>query len=82
MNKTVRKCVVWAGGLFLLGAIAIVWLPSLYAAIADHSGPTAQAGLNVLDVLLTLIRSSLFPIGAALVGAAVVIQALDGSREP
>jgi hypothetical protein len=38
--------------------------------------PTPQAGLDVVNILLTLIRSTAFPLGAVLIGAAIVIRTL------
>lgn len=38
--------------------------------------------MRVLSVVLTIVRTGLIPLGAALVGAAVVIQALSGEHPP
>ena len=80
MYPTAKKCVIWAVCLFVFGALAMAWSTDLYLLIADRMGANAQVGVAVLTTVLTGLRWSLFPTGAALIGAAVVIQALSGDR--
>ena len=75
MHPTARKCVRWATGLFVVGAVLIVFGPHLFAAIAGRV-PNEGAVLGAVDVTVTLVRWTLMPLGASLVGAAVVIQTL------
>lgn len=83
MHPAAKKCVQWSIGLFVLGAVLMVYLPDLYAAITKVAGANAEVGLNLLDLAFQLVRSTVMPVGAALVGAAVVIQALAGGmRRP
>ena len=82
MDPTAKKCVIWAVGLFILGALAMAWATDLYLLIADRMGANAEVGVAVLTTVLTGLRWSLFPTGAALIGAAVVIQALSTDRDP
>lgn len=80
MHPTAKKCVIWAVCLFVLGALALAWTTDLYMLIADRMGPNAEVGVAVLTTVLQGVRWSLFPTGAALIGAAVVIQALSRDR--
>jgi len=80
MHPTAKKCVIWAVCLIVVGALALAWTTDLYMLIADRMGPNAEVGLAVLTTVLQGVRWSLFPTGAALIGAAVVIQALSTSR--
>jgi len=76
MHPTAKKCVQWAVGLFVVGAAFIVWGPDLFSAIANAAGPNARPVTDLVDVLVTLVRWTLMPVGASLIGAAVVIQVL------
>ena len=76
MHPTAKQCVQWAVALLIAGAVALVYGPDLYAGLADRAGANAAAGLDVVNILLTLVRSTAFPMGAVLIGAAVVIQTL------
>ena len=79
MHPTAKSCITWAVGLFVVGTILVVWLPDLYMAVANRAGVTAQIGLDVLITVLDLVQRVAFPLGAALVGAAVVVQTLAPS---
>ena len=81
MHPTAKTCIGWAVGLFVAGTILAVWLPDLYLAIADRAGVDAQIGLDALLTVLDLVQRVAFPLGAALVGAAVVIQTLAPARQ-
>ena len=78
MNPAAKKCIQWAIGLWVVGAVLVVYMPDIYMAIADRAGTNAEAGLEVVNVALTLAHATLMPLGAALVGAAVVIQVMVG----
>lgn len=80
MHPTAKTCVGWAVGLFVVGTILLVWLPDLYLAVADRAGANAQVGLDVVLTVLDLVQRVAFPLGASLVGAAVVIQTLAPAR--
>src|SRR5699024_10433501 len=80
MHPTAKKCVIWAVCLFVLGALALAWATDLYVAIVERMGANAEVGVAVLTTVLHGVRWALFPTGAALVGAAVVIQALSDDR--
>lgn len=81
MHSTAKKCVEWAVALFIAGALLLVYGTDLYAGLADVAGANAQAGLDVVNILLTLIRSTAFPLGAVLIGAAIVIRTLSPRDE-
>ena len=76
MHSTAKKCVQWAVALFISGVILLVYGTDLYVGLAQVAGANAEAGLGVVNTLLTLIRSTAFPLGAVLIGAAIVIQTL------
>lgn len=80
MHSTAKKCVIWAVCLFVLGGLALAWTTDLYLLIADRMGANAEVGVAVLTTVLNGVRWALFPTGAALIGAAVVIQALSGGE--
>src|SRR5690625_3587910 len=80
MHPPAKTRVIWAGFRIVGGALALAWTTDLYMLIADRIGPNAEVGLAVLTTVLQGVRWSLFPTGAALIGAAVVIQALSTNR--
>jgi hypothetical protein len=78
MHPTAKRCVQWAVAVTIAGAVLMTYGPTMFAAVARVAGANAEAGLGVLGIALTLVSSTAFPMGAALVGAAIVIQALAG----
>ncbi|MGV8978799.1 MAG: hypothetical protein ACOH17_12215 [Cellulomonas sp.] len=62
--------------LLVVGTVLMIYIPDLYNAIVNIAGSNAQPGLEVVNIVLQVIRSSFMPVGAALIGAAVVIQTL------
>ncbi|SDB84858.1 hypothetical protein SAMN05216410_0425 [Sanguibacter gelidistatuariae] len=81
MNPAAKKCIRWSIGLFVVGALLLVYLPDIYMAINNRTGPNAELGLGFLTVALTLVQWTLMPVGASLIGAAVVIQVLAGETK-
>jgi hypothetical protein len=85
MEATARKCVQWGIVLIIAGGFVLVLLPQLMGVLADSVGPTASIGIGLVDIVLTLVRWALIPMGTTLIGAAVVIRtvapALERSRE-
>ncbi|WNB87025.1 hypothetical protein REH70_07780 [Cellulomonas sp. ATA003] len=65
----------WPPGLLVYG-------PNLYAGVIGAAGANAEIGLHVLTVALTLVGSVAFPLGAALIGAAVVIETVAPQLAP
>ena len=76
MNPAAKKCIQWAIGLWVVGVAHGIYMPDLYMAIATRAGANADIGLHGLNFLLTFVNAILIPVGAALIGAAVVIQVL------
>ncbi|MFD1719548.1 hypothetical protein [Georgenia deserti] len=68
--------------LFVVGGFLVAVGPDLYTALAGAVNASAEPGMRVLSVVLTIVRTGLIPLGAALFGAAVVIQALSGEHPP
>ncbi len=82
MHPTAATCLRWAVVSAVLGAVLLVYGAPLLVALAERAGASAEIGLGLVNVVLTLVTSLGFPLAAALVGAAVVIQVLaprDGS---
>ena len=80
MHPVAKKCVVYGVLLLVIGAVLIIYIPDVYNAIANAAGSNAQAGLDVVNIVLQMIRSGIMPVGAALIGAAVVIQTLSSDK--
>jgi hypothetical protein len=76
MHPVAVKCIKWAVGLLLLGSLSTAFGSELFVRIADYAGANAAPGVWTVDVILTTVRWVTLPLGASLVGAAVVIQAL------
>lgn len=85
MEATAKKCVQWGIILIVTGGFMLVLLPQLMGALAESVGPTASIGVGLVDLVLTLVRWALIPMGTTLIGAAIVIRtlapALERSRE-
>lgn len=67
--------------LIVVGGFVLVLLPQLFGLLAETAGPTAAIGFGAVDIVLTLVRWALIPMGTTLIGAAVVIRALAPSLE-
>jgi hypothetical protein len=76
MHPTAKRCVQWAAAAVVAGAIVLAYGPNMYVALADGAGANADVGLGLVQIVLTLVRELMFPLGAALIGAAIVIQTL------
>ncbi|NYI40817.1 hypothetical protein [Demequina lutea] len=76
MHPVAVKCIRWAVGLFVLGALTSTYGSDVYYRLSEYAGINASAGLTVISVVVTLMQWTLMPLGASLVGAAVVIQTL------
>jgi hypothetical protein len=81
VHPTAKRCIAWAVGCLLGGAVLLAYGPNVYASVARVAGANAEAGLGLLNLALTLVDNLLFPLGAVLIGAAVVIQTLGGDRD-
>lgn len=81
MESTAKKCIRWGVVLVVAGGFVLVLLPLLIGRLAETAGPTAAIGVGAVDVVLTLVRWAMIPMGTTLIGAAVVIRALAPSLE-
>lgn len=81
MESTAKKCIKWGVVLIVVGGFVLVLLPQLFGLLAETAGPTAAIGFGAVDIVLTLVRWALIPMGTTLIGAAVVIRALAPSLE-
>ena len=69
----VAKRVLWWGiGILVGGAVLIVLLPGIVSLIAGGEGLGQIAGV-VIEVVLRVAREVLPPLGAALIGAGLVM---------
>ncbi|NOJ60992.1 hypothetical protein [Arthrobacter sp. 260] len=81
MEAAAKKCVQWGIALIIAGGLVLVLLPFLVGLLAESAGATAAIGVGLLDVILTLVRWALIPMGTTLIGAAVVIRVLAPALE-
>lgn len=81
MESTAKKCIKWGVVLIVVGGFVLVLLPQLFGLLGETVGPTAAIGFGAVDIVLTLVRWALIPMGTTLIGAAVVIRALAPSLE-
>lgn len=71
-----KKSLVAGIVVLLGGAIVVAYGTDAYLWLTDVSGATAETGLHAISLVLNILRLTLMPLGAALVGAAVVIQSV------
>jgi type II secretory pathway component PulF len=81
METTAKKCVQWGIALIMAGGLVLVLLPQLMGVLAESVGPTASIGVGLVDIVLTLVRWALIPMGTTLIGAAIIIRALAPAIE-
>lgn len=62
----------------IAGAVLGRYIPELYLAVVGGLGAGAETGKAVLDILLTLIRWTMLPLGTTLIGVAIVVETLLG----
>lgn len=77
MHPTAKKCTVWAVVLFVVGAVSYFGAPWFFTDIQGN-GADAVITARASEFVLFLGQWCATAIGAALVGAAVVIQTLAG----
>ena len=76
MNDASKKSLVWGISLLVTGALLMVWGTDLVVLVSGGLNGTAALGFHIADFALTLVRNVAFPLGSALIAAAVVIEAL------
>ncbi len=76
MHPVAVKCIKWAVGLFLVGALTSTYGADAMVRLSDYAGANATVGLTILNVVLTIMIWAMMPLAGSLVGAAVVIQTL------
>lgn len=74
MDPTARRCVGWAVACLVIGSLVVAIFPPVLMWLATSAGQPGQVLLTVVEPVVAILRWSLFPLGAALIGAAVVIQ--------
>lgn len=81
MESTAKKCTQWGVILIIVGGFVLLLLPMLIGLLAQTAGPTAAIGVGAIDIVLTLVRWAMIPMGTTLIGAAIVIRTLAPSLE-
>ncbi len=61
----------------------MVYVPRIVVGASEHLGINGALGVDLIDLVLTTARWTAYPIGAALIGAVIVIETLrPTSRAP
>jgi len=76
MHPVAVKCIKWAVGLFIFGGLTAAYGGNFLVWLSEYTGATAIIGFSFMNVVIGILRWTLMPLGASLVGAAVVIQTL------
>jgi len=76
MHPVAVKCIKWAVGLFIFGGLMSAYGFNFLVWLSEYTGATAIAGFTFVNVVFGILQWTLMPLGASLVGAAVVIQTL------
>ncbi len=76
MHPTARRCFQWAAACLVVGAVLLAYGANWFASVSTALGANAQVGVGLLNIALTLVSSLMFPLGAALISAGIVIRAL------
>lgn len=82
MRRSARLALVWGVVLLLLGAALVEVLPELVWRYGTSQSWENQATARGISYAVTVVRSALFPLGAALIAAAVVIEAVLRELRP
>lgn len=76
------RTIMWVGVLLLaVSALLIVLMPSVLGGLVAGGTGAGQTIGTALDLLVRLVREIAAPLGAALVGAALVIGARSDGAE-
>lgn len=76
MHSTSIRCIWWSIILFVVGTLSLEWAGHLVFWVSEWLGPNGLLGAYSVSFAVTLVRSVVFPVGAALIGAVVVIETL------
>jgi hypothetical protein len=76
MHPVAKRCLWWAAALVIVGALFILYGPTIIYRASEYLGRNGRLGFYPIALIAQMITSFAMPLGAALVGAAVVIQTL------
>lgn len=74
LNPTAKKLLIYGVGGMLLGTLTTAYGVSFFSWLSSVAGYNAEPGLQLVSLIITLLRGLLIPIGAAFIGAAIVID--------
>lgn len=81
MNDTAKKLLGYGAAAVIIGTLLSGYGASVFIWLSNLAGSNAEVGLETVSLAITLLRGVLVPVGAALIGAAVVINALAPQSE-
>jgi len=76
MSEISKKILTYGIAGVIIGTLIGAYGTSFFVWLSELAGSNAEAGLSAVSLVITLLRGVLVPVGAALIGAAVVIHAL------
>ena len=76
-NRTAKKLLTYGVAGVVLGTLLAAYGVDIFAWLSNRAGTNAEAGLAAVSLVITLLRGVLVPVGAAFIGAALVINALS-----
>ena len=77
INRTAKKLLTYGVVGVVLGTLLAAYGVDVFAWLSNRAGSNAEAGLATVSLVITLLRGVMVPVGAAFIGAALVINALS-----
>lgn len=68
---------IWGIALLVGGALLIVFAPLVLTVLATPNSQAWQFGYLAIDTMVQILRQAIAPLGAALVGASLVMRYVD-----
>lgn len=76
MHSASIRCIRWSVALFIVGALFMMYSGSVVFWVYEWLGVNGELGAHLLSFIVTVVNSTVFPLGAVLIGAVVVIETL------
>lgn len=77
-----RTVILWGVGLAVVGVLLVILVPNLVNMIAPGQTALGQDAQAVAYVFISAVEALLPPLGAAFIGAGLVMTYLERSRVP